>query len=528
MSAESSDQTTGRTPWDFATAVLMRLGPTTVVVIGLLGFAYFLYSEINKVRLEADQQLQNSLASAQAQLVENTKKMGDMSEKLITNISSMLELSKKVDTDIGERRDRYQKQLKTIRNELESSTKALQESRRKAEVTQAEIARLTENIENLANTRKELSVEVTRLKDEKKELERSTQDYARQVGELKERQTTTLGDIVDRIKKDREAEETVRRLLINFANEAKSAQMRESMSELIGLRAGILEKEIERDGAGFSAWFYIKNLKSGSKNIFGYVDQGPEGPRDFLKIAVAKDRIYLVNMWAADFLLKIPTAENWYQSWLCNIGIRYDDGIDESCYNMDMNRWDQISIIVDRYPRGTFEHGIIFGEVPSFDIITKNDFQKKFARQYDQWSRQRDAYGRPALILSMLEREENFDAAKIDGISRVAFPEGLSDIVVQVLNASVRDDTSFLKNMVGPYVSRDDLGTIAAMALRDGFRVEAVAKRESATQQAPSPEAFEVQFSLDAISAAKGRDEANVIFVRTGDGWRLSDVTPPF
>ena len=57
MSVEPSDQTTGRTPWDFATAVLMRLGPTTIVVIGLLGFAFFLYSEINKARLEANKQL---------------------------------------------------------------------------------------------------------------------------------------------------------------------------------------------------------------------------------------------------------------------------------------------------------------------------------------------------------------------------------------------------------------------------------------------------------------------------------------
>ena len=84
----------------------MRLGPTTVVVIGLLGFAFFLYSEINNARQEATQQLQKSLADAQEQLVDNTKKMGDMSEKLIANITSMLDLSKTVDQEIDEGRVR--------------------------------------------------------------------------------------------------------------------------------------------------------------------------------------------------------------------------------------------------------------------------------------------------------------------------------------------------------------------------------------------------------------------------------------
>lgn len=100
MPDESTDQTTGRTPWDFATAVLMRLVPTTVVVLGLLGFAYFLYSEISKAQLEANQQLQNSLASVQEQLAENTKKMGDMSATLIENITKILELNKQVDKEI--------------------------------------------------------------------------------------------------------------------------------------------------------------------------------------------------------------------------------------------------------------------------------------------------------------------------------------------------------------------------------------------------------------------------------------------
>lgn len=101
MSDASGDKTTGRTPWDVAAIVLSCVGPTTIVVAGFLVFTYFLYTEINRARETANKQLAESLSLAQNQLVENTRKLGDMSATLITNITNMLELNEEANKKIN-------------------------------------------------------------------------------------------------------------------------------------------------------------------------------------------------------------------------------------------------------------------------------------------------------------------------------------------------------------------------------------------------------------------------------------------
>lgn len=352
MFNNATDQTVGRTPWDFATAVLMRLGPTTVVVIGLLGFAYFLYTEINTARLETNKQLQNSIEVAQQQLVDNTIKMGDMSEKLIININNMLELSEKVDKKIDESREIYQKQLNKIQKEMEDSTKRLEESERQVKVARTEIVHLTEELEKkqakmnaLENTHKKLSVDVSILKAKKKELEGSTRAYARQVGELKEGLTVTLADVLGKVK-DEEIKSSVRSILTVFVAEPGSPQTQNSLGELIGLRESILEKAIGEDGVGFETWFYIEDPDTGVKNTFGYVKQMQDGPRHVLVIDSQDDRIYRTSYGVENLLFKIPTAENWYERWMCNFVIFLDNEFEATYSVTDMNAWNQISLSV--------------------------------------------------------------------------------------------------------------------------------------------------------------------------------------
>ena len=555
MSDNATDKTTGRTPWDFATVALMRLGPTTVVVVGFIGLSVFLYTEINKARFEADEQLRDSLASAEAQLVENTSKMGEMSEQLIDNISNMLELGERVDIKIEK-----------VREEMTTSAEALKEAKRQVKEAQAKIGDLAAGLDrklselkDLRNERKQLTVEITQLRLEKEELEIRGSKYAQKVGELKEENVVllstedftlweekaadqgegpeegplSLAEVIARVKKERT---TISDVFPVFAMHPGSADTREKLGELIGSRESILEEVIRKDGAGFSTWFYFKNISTGAKSIFGYVEQEPDGPRGILKIRVQGGRISLVEPWAANVLFKIPTAENWYDIWTCDLFFDYENEIRNIYYDTKIDTWDAPKLALHAASDGKYETGtayktvVLYGELKEFETGSIEEFQKQFPKQYGQWRSQRnEAFGRPQLILSMLERAKTFDGTKITGMRSATFPDGLQDFAIEVLNASVSSDDAFLKSgVVGLEVTRQDLGGIAAMALREGLRVERVGQRQSAEQLAAAAEDFEILFSVEATDPAQERREARLTFSRAGERWKLSAFSAVF
>ena len=150
MSEDSSGQhpnkgvtTVGRTPWDFATEVLRRLGPSMVVVV-LLGIgSYYFFHEINLARERADnarndqiklsneeqKDLRKSLVSAQSLLIENTSKMQIMSQQLISNITDMMEVQNNMDDQVLEKRSRVielQAEVDSIQEEISNLKAKLQ------------------------------------------------------------------------------------------------------------------------------------------------------------------------------------------------------------------------------------------------------------------------------------------------------------------------------------------------------------------------------------------------------------------
>jgi hypothetical protein len=95
---------TGRTPWDFATELLIvlgRIGPAAIIVAGFLIISLLFYQEINEVKSETDKLVRERTEFAQKQLVETYQTMGGMSSQLINNIGNLLKLRREIDVEIG-------------------------------------------------------------------------------------------------------------------------------------------------------------------------------------------------------------------------------------------------------------------------------------------------------------------------------------------------------------------------------------------------------------------------------------------
>lgn len=119
---------TGRTPWDFATELLVvlgRIGPSAIIVGGFLVFSFLFYQEINKVRLDTDKLLQEKTETAQNQLVETYQRMGGMSSQLISNIDNLLKLRREIDVEIGKTKTEVhaaETQVKRLKTQLNNQT----------------------------------------------------------------------------------------------------------------------------------------------------------------------------------------------------------------------------------------------------------------------------------------------------------------------------------------------------------------------------------------------------------------------
>ena len=64
-------------------------------------------------------------------------------------------------------------------------------------------------------------------------------------------------------------------------------------------------------------------------------------------------------------------------------------------------------------PNQSTESGVLHGVLTRFDLATLEDFRKKFPKHYANWERQSDIFGRPLVILAMMDRVKDFDTRKL-------------------------------------------------------------------------------------------------------------------
>ena len=478
-----ADKTVGRTPWDVASEVLTRLGPTAIVVVGFLAFTFFLYIQIKEESKEENKLLIASLKDAQNQIVNNTKKMGEMSEKMIKNINSILTLRDTVDKNATAQKNKFDAHLEKLQGQLDDSKGAListQENIQSAKTIHADLlTEIEKTKEELSAHEKELADREKRLKEEeasaqlledkRKELEKAIEKHAEQIAALKTQLSGSEGTALAPV--DSEAT-IVRSVLAGYAKKPEDKEVQESLQKLVGFKVSVLEDIVKKDDLGYRTWF-----RDRAGRIFGYLQQTDEGPRNYIKVLNNFRTITRVWSRLSNVFVRIPKAENWYESWLCDV-VATQNRLMATYSNRDQQEWTQIELFGERSGKKATAKPIVYTkDVVSFKVITSGKLRMLFPKQYQKWKRLRDSYGRPGLILKMIERSDNFNANEIVGLQSSALPKNLRATIVNIMNAAVSKNPGTVeRHLDAGAINRNRMGEIAAIALRNP-RIEDVADR---------------------------------------------------
>jgi hypothetical protein len=360
--------------------LVSRLGPATIIVAGFLGLSYFLYEKINVAEAEA-----------QKQLVLNTAKMGDMSAQLIDNINEMLELNKNVALERAAARKLYETEFANVQADLETARKELDDTLQQSKKTREETdlglgvladreATMAVQMDELKEERRSLEAQLIQLNNEREGLASQLAELTSQLGKLKDSATAVAATTATG--NDIAAGEPValplRQILEAFAADPDSQETRDALKNLAGQRYESLVAAIRKDGIGFDVWFYAKEVKVDRRTVWGYLTQEPDGPRNFVRLAVVDDRITSTTYRQANVLSKIPKAENWYESWMCDLVVVDDDNLSDFYSEEDILQWDQLSLLEQRYPDRRYENGILNGEMMSFEVVSLDGFRSAF------------------------------------------------------------------------------------------------------------------------------------------------------
>jgi hypothetical protein len=172
----------------------------------------------------------------------------------------------------------------------------------------------------------------------------------------------------------------------------------------------------------------------------------------------------------------------------------------------------------------------IFGVQRDYRLATLEELSTEFPTHFALWSKENDAFGRPQLVLRMMERaadfsgRRSFDARKFEtALGKTG--QGFYDAFVSLADALVQRDQGVLDAKLDPAFPQLDQGVAAAIMLRDDVRVEEVRSIDVADVDGNRTEQIEVVVSFDAIDPADARQRALLEFSGRSDGWRLRAVT---
>lgn len=543
------DTTTGRTPWDALAVFLARLGTVGSIVAGILVAAYFGYKEVATAQLRADQELRDSLAQAQAQLVENTQKMGDVSAQVIDNVNSMLELSRQVDTEIEATRAELanaHSELRSAREEaevvrrdaaieaadLESRAMALLqevESQRASQQTEAQAARI--KIEELQIEIEALQIEIEELQlfnDGLNSTIAGLQSERRQmavlIDELKENEPSGTAELVSLTNSE------VRTSLWRFATDPGSKEARDGLQDLVGTDYSEFEKEWEVDGVGFATWFYSDPVSS-IRFVYGFLDIGEFGPGAYVRLGFEQGRLARIETRETLRLFYIPKSKDWYDAWICAFAIQ-GDGAVKASYAEDSgpSYWNRLSLTQEFWSARALvqsNHGIIYGadEYSRFRVASVDDVHEWFPDHFAEWSQTSDRLGRPARNLAMMERSRGFDAATLPGIDKLEeISNEIASQVIEFLNSAVGKELPLLRE-AAPGLDEDEFGAIAAMALSGGTELDQ-ARMVSDFLDPEAEQRVELLFRVGEDPSL--RSTGRMVFEMAQSKWVLREFETPF
>ena len=510
-----ADKTVGRTPWDVASEVLTRLGPMAIMVLGFLAFIVFIYLDTKEDSKEQNKFLIESLEKSQDQIVNNTKKMGEMSQKMIENIGSLLELRTTVTKNATAQKNKFDadiREAETIHtNLLAEIEKTEEELKAQEKKLQAQEKKLRDRYYLLKEAEKAKSASAKDVERERNALEKVIEEHAEQIAALKSKLSGSEGTAPTPV--DSEAA-TVRKILAAYAEDPEDESVQKLLQQLVGLRLSVLEDIVTKDDLGYSTWF-----RDRSDRIFGYLQQMDVGPRNYIKVFNKSGTITRVTTVLSNVFVRIPKAENWYESWLCDV-VATQKRLTAVYFDNDSQEWTQIELKV----KNPTVEPLVYTkkELVSFKVTTYDKLQTLFPKQYKEWKTRKDSYGRPGLILEMIDRSKNFNANEIDGLQSPALPENLRATIVNIMNAAVAGNRRTVeRHLDAGEINRNRMGEIAAIALRNP-RIVDVADKGYKDRGNNEVSRWLVTLRYDALR--RGSPKTTMTFSKAFGAWTLIDL----
>ena len=379
----------------------------------------------------------------------------------------------------------------------------------------------------LDTTRRELEVHIAELTREKEVREKEIAHRARHIAS----QQDMIQDLQDELSANgpvsMDSQQSSEDLLMVSLLEQFAKSPLEPIEELeralIGVDLSTLDRVIGQ-AEGFESW-----VSDDSGNYYGFVGSTEYGYDSFLQVlSFGEDSVAMVRSFRGIHALKVPRSDDWYSYWMVwtvvmkdHLLTKYDSG--------DYNRWD-IYTALDKWD---MEVNLEEGKSRTFDVIPIAKLEELHPSTFETWAKGVDQFGRPSLILRMLDRSVNYDENSPSWIDVRELPVDLASTFKEILVACVARQTGDVRPHLGPDIHSRELGTLAAMALRDEPEIVDVTKSDVANGNAPVVQSVRVTVSVVGLEASEDGDSAedlgdryDIGFTRLAedDPWRLVNV----
>ena len=548
----------GRTPWDFATELLVllgRIGPAAVIVAGILVAGYFFYSEINTARLEADAQLQKKLEAAQTQLVATYEKMSSMSGQLIGNIDKLMDLNSKIQTQVDDARSKLGnagQKLETAEREAAQAEQARQIlEQRNLEIKQRQ-AQTQATLATIELKKKQLDDEIRQLENKRvlaeSALSQRTQQIDAQnkrIAELEQELAAAQG-LKSGADQQTSQSSALEGVLRDFIANSESVDL-SVFYPFVGMKAEDIEALV-KPGLGYAYWAREYEIGTSSATdtdpsssrklvqIYGVTKTFDSGDGPYVVFDIDGDSGFVTNVrYRMGYrLVRFPRVEDWYSEWYGTLKIS-SDVIEDGNYFVPTEKRDRWTWNQVYGQTGFWADEPIFGDVPAFRAMSLQDLSKEFPSKFVEWSKANDAYGRPGLILRMSDRVAGFSARRLFDAGKFEIALGkdgqeLYGSFADLADAVVKGDVEAAKARLDPNFSISDLGVLAAILLRDNSRIDSVNSVDAYSEESLATGQVEIVVSVDAIDPTEERQRVLLDFGRNAgeSGWQLRTYSDRF
>ena len=534
----------GRTAWDFATELLVvlgRIGPAAIIVAGVLVAGYFFYTEVNRARLDADVQLQQKLTVAQDQLIQTYEKMSSMSDQLIGNISSLMELNSTINSQIDDARGRLG-ELSQKLEDAERLAASAQQARQSLELRNAEMRQRQEETQQtlamIEARKKKLEVELREFEEKRQQAEQALSERTKQIEQQNQRiadlerqlgalspDTPEPADVAQRGAQLAEA-------LTRFAADPASMTP-ESFDRFIGMKLEEVETVVKA-GLGFGTWDREYNIiqrdGAAERSLSGIVGVSRPleiGDGPYISFDISDNLVSDVRIGGGYVVTRMPQAENWYADWYAALVVS-EDNLRGTYFESSapLKSWTVSQVFT---LMGNAASESIYGTQASYRVLDLKELSKEFPSHFDAWSKERDAYGRPSLVLRMVERATSYSAATMFSADKfdAAFDKSgrsLYEAFVALADALVKRDIEAIESRLAPSLFPVDRGVAAAILLRDNCRVEEVNKLEELDGSKSTGMQVEVVLTFDGIDPTQPRQRALFDFSLRDGAWRMDSM----